>query len=478
MCIDIYEPGFCLNVQFLLDQVWFRASSDPEHPERLDVTEVYDVCLYNPLSNDTLSSVHLLFPHDCLLEEGGKLVPQVFPYLVSTVVAREQRPYNWHFRQPQERTLEDGSRQVCRPFPADASKPLPDNFTYLWGKQIRGTIMIPASLPSSHVEALARTKTTLVQYDFPETALKGGEMGWIRLLVKPVKRAGSPPREKLFPLIPLPFEFEQWRSVTCPMIVRDLLGNRLKDPKQIPATEDVCASLLDTIFAKGVESAGTVTRIEDHRVGMVSGQSIGIYEPTGAGSVDSFGRVGLAVPPEYFASLWNGGSVRNRDRDLVHLMIRVVDRLAEGEIGEDSLVQSLAPSGKHEAFSILVKVMVEKRIIQRLDNGVLGLILEDGWRRDTRMTDLEPRFSTARKFYRSRQVMRTENPEEQRKQSLYHEFRDVHPFRIDFRVTWSGESTAFRQWKNQLLAVVPSLGSAHKGLTSGPGATMEAPPTP
>ncbi len=63
MCIGLIAPGRCLNIDFLHEQLWF--SINPDSPEKLEITEVYDILINNTTSHEPLEEILAMFPHDC-----------------------------------------------------------------------------------------------------------------------------------------------------------------------------------------------------------------------------------------------------------------------------------------------------------------------------------------------------------------------------------------------------------------------------
>ena len=46
MCIDIFRFGQRLDIELLVEQIWFSVNKDS--PGELDITEIYDVLIKNP----------------------------------------------------------------------------------------------------------------------------------------------------------------------------------------------------------------------------------------------------------------------------------------------------------------------------------------------------------------------------------------------------------------------------------------------
>lgn len=164
----------------------------------------------------------------------------------------------------------------------------------------------------------------------------------------------------------------------------------------------------------------TSTRISDHRVALVASNDIDIHDIHAMGNIDYYGEVELIE--DYTAMLYGGGSDRNSTEDLIYSAKRIVDRLAFADLGLDrkELVRELAPSGKYEVFTILLQKMVET-----------GLACEEEPNKISLPKDWQAKEGERLLLLRQAYAKKCDEPT---MQSLY--FSDLHPFKIDFRVSW------------------------------------------
>jgi len=136
---------------------------------------------------------------------------------------------------------------------------------------------------------------------------------------------------------------------------------------------------------------------------------------------------------------WGAGAIHNEDADLVHNAERVISRLSFIDRKEKrrEIQRDLAPSGKHEAFALLIGKMLDAGLVS-CDNP----------------TSEDPQIALASRekgaiatgLLRLRQLYARYSEGKPEEQQLLAEFSDLHPFRIDYRVSWIGISPALRTW--------------------------------
>ena len=138
------------------------------------------------------------------------------------------------------------------------------------------------------------------------------------------------------------------------------------------------------------------------------------------------GRIPSLEEQGHTAFLWGGGSDRNREYDLLHNAKRVVDMIRfNGAKKLEELALALSPSGKHEAFSVLLnKMVLAGLLVPKEKDGPLRL--PDNLAADQETND--PRMTTLRKSYAA--------CSQERAYSLLAEFTDLHPFKIDCQLKW------------------------------------------
>ena len=136
----------------------------------------------------------------------------------------------------------------------------------------------------------------------------------------------------------------------------------------------------------------------------------------------------------HVALLWVSGSYRNLEDDLVHNAMRVIRRLALNPgTPMQKLARELAPSGKYEGFVQLLDLMKETNLIRKPDNARENiLMLTAGSPYDQCSLPTEDNFDL--NLLRSKYVQGAVNEEDK---GLLGTFRDLHPFRMCFRVVWT-----------------------------------------
>ena len=429
MCIDIYAPGLCIDVLFLLEQIWFERSKDGD--EQAVITEVYDFRLSNPLGNPPLSSLLVLFPHDCTVKTRGKRTHQAQAWSLGPDVPKQLSRYDWPYY-GDAKWVDTQHTRASRSVAVDPVHPY-EPVKSFDGVVLTGRIGFPESLENKHLDLLADSRKSLLALDI-SPALGPGEEGWLRVVVKPVRFDHADARARALPGSKLAIIYDQRLAVTCPLIVRDRLsvGLRAKHVATESSEGDGGYQELERVlFTDGFAVPGTSTRIEDHRVALITCGDIDIMEGSCTDGVVSYGVVSLSE--DLTALWWGGGSSRNRECDLVHNAERVIERLKHinRPDNRNEIARDLAPSGKYEAFATLLDNMIEASLLVETDG--YNVSLPNDWE-----GQLPIRLAKLRSMYPSRAV------QDGSAHSLMYDFRDLHPFMINFRLWWFASGLASR----------------------------------
>jgi hypothetical protein len=448
MCIDLFCFGRTVDVPFMWEQIWLRVC--PRKPQELSVTEVYDVLLKNPSGSDDLTEIWALFPHRCSAEHG------ISPKIVEPYVKDDQNhaswKYDWPFGGPPEWS-ESRSDYIARKYIPESRDTFEEEVGQIEGKQLAvEEIIFPdvyAAMegtvgPSGRGEELERCETilddervqkTLVNLRFPDTPLKACETGWLRLIVEPQSVVGMPVQTQFLPGIPADVDeadyalwHEQRLDVTCPLVLRSALFEKLAGwGKEGDALRR---------FLRMLTHGGTSTRIGDHRIALVlPHRGIDVHDTScTTKGVYYYGMIDLKRRAR-FALLWGCGSERNPADDLVHNAMRVIDRLALfGPEKREALAVQLSPSGKYEAFCLLINIMKEAHLLKSTEDDTITLNVDEHDFSGSNLPKVDTfDFRELRRRYASRDV----KDEDKR---LVLDFRDLHPFRVLYRAVWQRPS--------------------------------------
>jgi len=443
MCIDLFRPGECITLEFLLEQVWFRQQRDAA--DELEIDEIYDILIYNPHGNPPLDWLWALFPHDCTRRAKDGREPQV--EVGSLQPGTDPSPWDWAFKGPP--IWKDRSQnEIERTFAVDPPLVRDASTKSVVGVLLAPDVKMPSELDRELQDALADLKKTVVLLDLTSCPLAAGKRGWLQLRVRPASVDEPAAKSQRFPFMPEPFQFSRRLSVMCPVLLRDkidvLLSHEIWNTKN-PQAAQKYRRLSNVLFSQGIYRSGTCVRIEDHRISIITCGDIDIHEATCSKGATFYGVIPQRVMPAIEADdqrstpttalHWACGAHRNREFDLVHNAQRVVDRLSY--IGrEDSIeeiVRDLKPSGKHEAFSGLVGRMRDTGILKPHSQPGFVVLEAD---QKTR----EQGFAALRKMYAgSHGTNDAQLP-------FLKDFPDLHPFRIDFRLSWIAVSKKLQKW--------------------------------
>lgn len=428
MCIDLYSPGRRIDVPFLCEHIYLELE-EPARPakEQLHITEVYDVLVRNPRGSEPLAGLFALFPHDCTRRDDG--CPAIEAPEVKKKLATDAPQYEWPFLGPPEE-LRDG--RVKRTYAAD-----PKLGTEALVEEKEGTALhIKVEFPAKELanckggsEALRNRNKTLVYLKFlGNVKLEAGQEGWLRLIVKP--QVLDRPEARSRKVSASSEECSRWFTIYCPIIIRDnlkyLLNSKLSADSETAGSLETRIEVGEIVLDRGSYSPGTATRIEDHRIAIVAPPEIDIDNPVCTPGAHFHGVYQLEGRTD-IALLWATGASKNRESDLVHNARRVLDKLAFLTFQrENELIRDLAPSGKHEAFALLVDKMKQAQLIRAEGpEDKRGLTLNGG----DDNTQKE-RILALRRLYASR------DPETSDRVELMQDFSDLHPFSIHYRAGW------------------------------------------
>jgi hypothetical protein len=454
MCLDLFAPNRCLDIEFLFEQIWFEQPKNSDIATNPLITEVYDVLLFNPPGNEPLNCLRAIFPHDCTYYQDDKPTSVKFDiqaYGMEPPVPRAYQAYEWPYER--EPSWVNGRTTFKRVYAQDYA----DRGTARREVEARPLVISKISLPfetkvpSPQLRAaFADLYTTYVDLVLRDE-LKANERGWLRLIVRPKRLDKSPA------------QVWNWRGtdegicrqrycVTSPLLLRSRLQGNIErrlqeyqDEKRTPYEE-----IRSVLEEGGFCSHGTSTRIADHRVALVtSGEAFDICDMTCSAMVKPYGEVPFETSRQY-GMWWGTGSDRNSDRDLVHQVNRIIDRLRFNDPGTEETISEiaryLAPSGKFEAYCTLLKEMVAVQLLSQTEHQSEKVRLPDDLidaTSDARPKPLSPcfnpRLSKLRGKYADVQRMDLHGG------SLHRDFMDLHAFRIDYRLISFGKTSISQQ---------------------------------
>jgi hypothetical protein len=438
MCMDVFAPGCCINIEYLLEQIWLERSAPTANhgasakqatlPKETRISEVYDLCVGNPRGNNPITELYLLFPHDYTRKEGDSrtCTVQAWPMNAQTWNAHER--YEWAYTDPPERP--DKQDYVMRRYFRE-----PPGFAFIEPYELTGrmltaqSVAFPNALLPSDVEVLAgrKIRKTVLRLML-SGSIAPGEKGWLRIVAYPQKVDNPDPKARRFPDTKRVFQYEQGIVIGCPHIVRVMLGHRLEEPPEEagPDIPTQCERIRKVVLGDGVYAKGTSTRIVDHRVALIVDADIEVGAMTYTDGIKFIGRIPSLEEQGYTAFLWGGGSDRNREHDLLHNAKRVVDMIRfNGAKKAEELALALSPSGKHEAFSVLLdNMLIAGILVPKTKGGPLCLpddLVAGEEMEDHRMTALRRQYAAC---------------SAERAYTLLAEFTDLHPFKIDCQLKW------------------------------------------
>jgi hypothetical protein len=424
MCMDVFSPGCCIDINYYLEQIWIEKNTNARY--QVGITEVYDLCVCNCMGSPPLTKLWLLFPNDYTQVDGNNRKATIKISPMTPAACNESSNYEWFYDEPPKRS--NGGNFVTRKFYAEPPSLGGRKYVYLKGKILadqNDDIKFPDDLGEEHLGILSSPaiNKTIVCVEL-DTPLQGAEKGWIRIIANPQKLEATEPKRKRFPKVSDLWTWEYRLVIRCPIIVRQMLDLCLDNPK-LGQDPTKCEHIRHVILANGAYSKGTSTRITDHRIVLIATDDFDVSDTNSAGSMKYLGRVPTLEESGHTAILWHGGSDVNRQSDLLHNVRRSIDMIYHtGPRTKMELTLALSPSGKHEAFSVLIDKMILVGILEL--NNEKKLSLPKGLDMKAPMDD--QRLSFLRQVYSAR------SSEEQI--GLLLEFTDLHPFQVDFRLKW------------------------------------------
>lgn len=453
MCIDLLSYGHRLDVPLLMEQIWFNV--DEGDYSSIKVVEVYDLLIRNPKGskrgngenpNQPLTEIWAILSNDCQTDDlnytirVGKLTPAASNVPPENV---PDRKFNWPLT-PTEWAKNKEGRSIKRGISTESADTLSANITTLEGRLLRPTLDFPDVLsisdrPNSEEDIkqcqyrFKGIKKTLFRISFRKTPLFQGENGWLRLIVDPVRLDARKAEQSIYN----EGVYEQRLDVTTPDVMRSVIANkfeteRTSDGRIVPATDEVSLDL--AWFIKGLDGAGTSTRIADHRIALlVPSSGIEIYDPACATHGAAYYGLHDLSERKRRVFLWGGGSLRNQEDDLVHNAMRVLDRVADSPGIEKRQLRAELASGRHEVLSLLINVMSDDDVgllkstsKDKTDNGNLTLPPNIS---EYPRTEYNVDFDRLRERWVKRMV-------EERDKRLVTALSDSHPFRIFYRAVY------------------------------------------
>lgn len=433
MCVDLFSPGYCLDISFLLEQVWVQPSKTLGN---LEIKQVIDARIINRKGNKPLESLWMLLPHNYTSKEGNSRNICVETVPLTQKALEDEPELNWAFDE-KNTSWEEDQGYISRPFTIEPPNIRLEGDPYLSsnysGKIIVPKITFPEMLNDEHKDLLADNrvcKTLLCLKLDDQQQLKPGDAGWLRIICNPQSSDSCAPRQGIIPITQVPLWFEQRLTMSCPIMVRDRLKYSLES--FLPTKEEshnlltLCHELEQLIF-KCIFSDGTSTRITDHRIALIAQgiHDFDVYPSQGAffgGMINKLEKAG------YTTLKWSAGANRNRNMDIVDNARRIIDMLRyNGAKSKSNLARDLSPSGMHEIFSTFIDKMKEAQLIKLTDpNNAEGPLSTDFAKQDNFADD--PRMNTLRlKYHCSSQDKSIEN---------LLDFTDLHPFDINAKLKW------------------------------------------
>ncbi len=445
MCMDVFAPGCCINIEFYFEQIWL--SPHDSVANNIKATEVYDLCISNPNGNPAVSEFWLLFPHDYTCDDGQGRYSTIRVWPLTPAVWNDQKKYGWPYLGEPKRS--DAENLVTLEFFSEPPTLSSQMHTKLSGKPLscgENGVGFPDGFAPEHVELLARGDIlkTLVCVKLSEP-LRAGDKGWVRIIAYPQNIDAAEPKPRFFPGVDCPFQFEHRLAIICPLIVRDNLLLSLDGLKKFDADSALpmrAEHVRAVVCSRGIYKAGTSTRIADHRLALIIDSKIELCETTCTKCMKFIGRVPPLEREGHTAILWAGGSDHNREGDIVHNAKRVIDMIRyNGPRTLQDLALALAPSGKHEAFCVLLDKMREAGILLATPGNPTVAVPQS-------LLDCQD-IPNCEYVTKLRKLYAPPSPE--KNYELLANFRDLHPFQIDLKLKWFVSDGEFGKWVSPLL---------------------------
>ena len=440
MSLDLFAIGHAITIPFMHEQVWFDVGY---RTVRSHVN--VDVFITND-SRTPIDQLRVQLPHFVALDEIEVLSnPSVF----TEEAAFHANPHNWigkfrvnHDRRRIELLMDFGYDVTEDAQPFDAI-PLSGSFPP------NGFLPAVATNSAKYQQAMQELDRAVVVFDL-DTPLPAREKGWLRLKL-PAK--DWPRDEEIVALrgtwyTDEPTTFISRGSVLSPTHLRQDLLSLLSQPQNKAWHNDV--------VAHGWNEPGTLSRVEDHRVSIVFPQSADVSHVSSIPDGAFWAAGPIALPTDstrcvlHFAS----GSRLNEHRDVVTLARRICDychyltedrKVPERSPGIDLLITRFG-SSSHEAIGTLIDQMIECGMLE--------------WtRRDTRTVMAAPKDQLPARMLdlRQRYTFPASNG------SFLGAFKELHPFRISFRLGWTALSARQEKQAQMLRKFLGALeGDGHR----------------
>ena len=265
MCIDLFAPGYCIDVSFMLEQIWICPG---EKSSDLKFEEIFDIRIVNRKGNKPLDCIWMLLPHKYVSNEGGGSNIQVFAMPLTTEALNQRPEWNWAFDHKLT-SWQNNQTYISRAFSIDPPdircKNDPDFDSNFGGKILTPEVCYPDVLSDEHKELFADDricKTLLCLKLNKNQCLQPGESGWMRLVCNPVCLDGLPTKKKVVSDSIPPLWFERNITMLCPIMLRDktekMLGSfRIEDKeskKLLKTCDEIRQIIFGNIFKKGTST--------------------------------------------------------------------------------------------------------------------------------------------------------------------------------------------------------------------------------
>ena len=185
MCIDVLAPGYCIDIEFLSEQIWIRIRENVR--DRVEITEVYDLCISNPRGNRALDRLWLLFPHDYTIAHGSRRKHTIEIWPMNAPLWERQKRYNWLYACAP--TYSELDNSIAWYIFNEGPHLRAQGYPSLKGRILhcdRESIAFPPELQQGDIDLLADPdiKKTVVSAKF-ERPLGAGDSGWLRIIARP-----------------------------------------------------------------------------------------------------------------------------------------------------------------------------------------------------------------------------------------------------------------------------------------------------
>jgi hypothetical protein len=424
MCIDIFCPGSCLDIDVLLEQIWIEPRKDASG--ELYITEVYDLLISNPQGQESVNELWALYPNDCTEKktDGTRQINlKVWPVTPSS--PPEMKRYEWAF--PRTDWADSTKTSVARMCLATPSDPLEDYTNKLTGKVLNADCTFPGFLNPQLQNILSddKVRKTLILLKL-KTPLDSNTKGWLRFIVRPSKldQTQIKPVSLLGSFFPL--FFKRRLTVACPGLIQDSLQASLSLKSQDGHQEhQQCQEIRQQFVENGFYKRGTTTRVENQWIAVIGLDGVDVGNECCSFPGRYCGVIPRLENPTWTGLWWECGSVKDPDHDIVEIVKRIISQMEyhNGQGDKLQLAWGLAPSGTHEAFCSLIDNMAHIGLLSKVSDTQF------------RLPDDHPRLMVERMVkLRQLYALPWNSLENLRR------FGDLQSlkFRIDYTATWCG----------------------------------------